>query len=320
MLRFLPLCAALAFTEHPIIPDAGTIKGWSADERELAVWGDRVVRARVRGGSAGTLPVPAGPYTEGGALFERGIVLNQAAGRKALLYFRDGSQEEIATGVEARDVLPARLFGRSGLLAIQKGIDLRFYWRDGGKWRERVLYSIYTPSFQGGIALDDVDGDGRTDIYCGNYWLRSPARFHLHWRLFAINVWSEEERSATMRLARGGGGLMVAQRDMTPARLARFAKPADPTQMWTEIRLADSLAQPQGLAVADFDGDGAEDVAAGEAAGAKRLLLHSGGQWNTLRQGQAVLGLRAVDGDLLVITDRSVYLLDFTASRERGTQ
>jgi hypothetical protein len=74
------------------------------------------------------------------------------------------------------------------------------------------------------------------------------------------------------------------------------------------------------LAVADFDHDGMEDIAVGEAGGAKRLLLRSGDQWKTLRKGQAVLGLRAVDGDLLVVTDRSVLLLDFTASRAQGTR
>jgi hypothetical protein len=313
MLRFLPLWAALAFIEHPIIRDAGSIAGWSADERTVAVWGSRVLRAAIRGERVETLNVPEGPYTEGGTLFEEGIVLNQANGRKALIYFRDRMSEEIATGLETRDVLPARLFDRRGLLAIQKGIDLRFYWRDGGRWRERVLYSIYTPSLQGGLALADVDGDGRTDIYCGNYWLRSPASFSLHWRLFAINLWSEQERSAMMTLAPGRKTVVAAQRAMNPARLARFERPPDPEDLWIETRFSDSLSNPRGVAVADFDGDGLEDVAAGEAAGAKRLLIHTGGRWQTIREGRAILGLRAVTGGLLVVTDRSVYLLDLQA-------
>lgn len=320
MFRFLPLCAALLFTEQPLIQDAGAIAGWSADDAAVVVWGERVIRARLPAGGAEPLPLSGGPFTEGGALFEKGVVLNEAAGRQELLYFHDGKREVIETGIETRDVLPARLFGRSGLLAIQKGIDLRFYWRDGGAWQERVLYSIYTPSLQGGLALRDVDEDGRMDIYCGNYWLRSPARFDLHWRLFAINLWSEQEHSAMMRLVMAGSGEIAAQRDLNPARLARFVKPADPRQLWTEQRLSDSLAQPRGLAYGDFDGDGAEDVAVGEAAGARRLLLWSRGQWTTLREGQPILGLRAAPGGLLVITGRSVLMLRPHASPPRGTR
>ena len=126
MFRFLPLCAALLFTEQPLIQDAGAIAGWWADDEAVVVWSERVTRVRLPRGPAQTLPVTGGPFTEGGALFERGVVLNEALGRKALIYFHDGKREEIATGIETRDVLPARLFGRTGLLAIQKGIDLRF--------------------------------------------------------------------------------------------------------------------------------------------------------------------------------------------------
>ena len=36
------------------------------------------------------------------------------------------------------------------------------------------VYSFYTPSRQAGLLLADVDGDGLTDIFAGNYWIRSP--------------------------------------------------------------------------------------------------------------------------------------------------
>ena len=30
--------------------------------------------------------------------------------------------------------------------------------------------------------------DGRPDIFCGNYWVRSPMRFDLPWHIFAVNL------------------------------------------------------------------------------------------------------------------------------------
>jgi hypothetical protein len=124
-----------------------------------------------------------------------------------------------------------------------------------------------------------------------------------------------------MRLALLRDGVAAAQRDMDPARLAIFAKPPDPRRMWRESLLSNSLSRPAGLAVADFDADGLEDVAVGESAGAKRLILFSKGRAGALRQGRGILGLRAVDGGLLVIEERSVSLLqlrDVSAPRSRS--
>ena len=49
--------------------------------------------------------------------------------------------------------------------------------RDGKPWPYREIYSIYTPSQQTGLSMRDIDGDGRIDILCGNYWIQSPERF-----------------------------------------------------------------------------------------------------------------------------------------------
>jgi hypothetical protein len=159
--------------------------------------------------------------------------------------------ETIDTESEVHDCLEASLFGRRGVLVIQRGIQVRFYERhQSGGWSRRDVYSIYTPSYQGGLALADVNRDGLIDIFCGNYWIRSPEHFELPWRLFAINTHSQEERSATFRVdAVSAEEIVVAQSHMDNAIVARYRRPSDPTQQWPEQRLGDGnpVVQPRGL-------------------------------------------------------------------------
>jgi hypothetical protein len=177
--------------------------------------------------------------------------------------------EAIDTEIEMHDCLEATLLGRRGVLMIQRGMQVRFYERGAqGSWSSRDIYSIYTPSYQGWLALGDVDGDSRTDIYCGNYWIRSPERFELSWRLFALNTWTEEQDSATFRMVARGGTLIAAQAHLPQARLGVFRKPKDPTQQWPVRLLAPGLSHVHGLA--EWDGK----LVAGERnGGTSRLLL-----------------------------------------------
>ena len=99
------------------------------------------------------------------------------------------------------------------------------------------IYSFYTASRQGGLLIEDIDGDGRPDIVCGNYWIRSPERFDLPWRLFAINTRHETPDSATFRLAWLGRDLIAAQGHMSPGAVYRYTRGADPTQQWKEQKL-----------------------------------------------------------------------------------
>ena len=100
------------------------------------------------------------------------------------------------------------------------------------RWPETELYTIYTPSTEGGIVIADIDGDGLPDLLCGNYWMKSPARFDLPWREFAIDTWNEEEGSAMLRLAWNSPVRVAGQRDMRPSRLAWFERAPDPKQLW----------------------------------------------------------------------------------------
>ena len=276
------------FVEHRLpAPPGETAAGFALDGRTLVTWGARVTVRELPGGAPRVLASEARAFGPGGCLLrmEGGhpeLVLNQQGGKQALIRLRsaDGARDVIATGIDAPDILPAVLHGRSGVVLVQKGIQVRFYQvpaERGAPWTSRDLYSIYTPAAQGGLELADIDADGRTDILCGNYWLRSPERFELPWRLFAINTWTETDRSGLLRLAwlPDARGVAAAQREMAPARLALFLRPADPRQLWTgrRVEAVPDLNRPNALAIADFDADGRRDLLVAESAGAGRLLV-----------------------------------------------
>jgi hypothetical protein len=140
------------------------------------------------------------------------------------LRLSDGKRFVVDTGVDTRDAMAADLLGHHGVLLIHKRQQVRFYDLPSpikDRWTETELYTIYTPSTEGGLVLADIDGDGLPDLLCGNYWMKSPTAFELPWREFAIDTWNEVEASAMLRLAWNGRARVAAQRARSAARRNR---------------------------------------------------------------------------------------------------
>lgn len=257
------------------------IEGAALHRDALITWGDRLLwweppyakpRVLCRDESVG--------FGQGGCVMDvdgdgrPDVIAAARRPRPALVWFRAPQWQRhiIEPGVDSADLMAASLFGRRGVVAVHRRGQVRFYEvpADPARpWPARDIYSFYTPSDQGGLTAADVDGDGRPDLVCGNYWIHSPGRFELPWSLYAINTWSEQRSSAMFRFAWVDGGLVACQREMAPARLAWFEKPADPRQPWVAHRLESSLHldRPQALATVG------RDFVVGESGGGGRLIL-----------------------------------------------
>lgn len=305
------------------------ITGYALQERTLVTWGDRLLWRSLPQGNYRVVRGRGRALAEGGCLLDvdgdgkLDIVVNEGGPQADLVWYRAPhagarwTRHVIDTGIDAPDMLPAALLGHRGVLLIHKRAQVRFYEIPAdptARWPSQDVYSFYSPSHQGGLRIADIDGDGLPDILAGMYWIRSPESFELPWHLFAIHLWNETPESAMLRLSYGPLGVVTAQREMRPARLARFEKPADPRQLWIEHRIdsVPDLAEANSLDTADFDGDGRPDILIAEKSGAGRLLVlynESEGRFRpvVLAHGRPILFARVVDvngdgrPDILVI-------------------
>lgn len=330
-------------TRHTIVefPEEIRSAALGIDGGELITWGRDLTLWRLgRAGSVESRIAAASDHYQAACAvdFSGGggteIVAQEGPGLGTLVRHKGPAwaREVIDTGIEMGDCIGTTLHGRRGVLMVHRYTQVRFYEppeEPGGRWPYREIYSIYTASRQAGLLLADVDGDGRTDIVCGNYWIRNPESFDLPWRIFAINTHSETPDAATMRFALVPGekgrpwSLAAAQRAMGRARLNLFVRPGDVKQQWEARPLADGfdIRFPQALAAGDFDGDGVEDLAVGENNGAQSRLLFlkgtGGGKFEAREIARGEPSLFAafveVDGGPALVTagPRSILLWKF---------
>jgi hypothetical protein len=280
------------------------IAGFAVDGDTLFTWGENVYRIDLRNGKRER--IAEGRFAEGGCVLDAGLVLNVVSPPELIwLRLADRKRFVVDTGVDTRDVIAADLLGHHGVLLIHKKQQVRFYdlvspMQNG--WPETELYTIYTPSTEGGLVIADIDGDGLPDLLCGNYWMKSPTVFELPWREFAIDTWNEEEGSAMLRLAWREPLRVAAQRDMRPARVAWFVRPADPKQLWTQHDLA-SLQGVGGIKLIDNDLFILERDPPGRVLRFRRQGPGFGPPKELIRTNLGV-GLASLTGNLLLILEK----------------
>jgi len=146
--------------------------------------------------------------------------------------------------------------------------DKVYLWRrdTGDNWTHRIIECPHGE----GLALGDVDRDGDQDVVIGGLWFENAGSIlDGSWQPHTFCDW---HRSATVQVAdvNGDGRLDVVLSPSELAgnsyRLSWFEAPSDPRRAgWTEHVIADPVeCVIHGLATADFNGDGAVDVAMSE--------------------------------------------------------
>ena len=109
--------------------------------------------------------------------------------------------------------------------------------RKASAWPYREIYSIYTPSQQTGLSMRDIDGDGRIDILCGNYWIQKPGDIrtsvaHIrHQHILGDSRMSAMLAHAVCR----GSRRSVAQAHMAGCAGGFVSEAGRSAQLWNEI-------------------------------------------------------------------------------------
>lgn len=151
-----------------------------------------------------------------------------------------------------------------------------------------------------GVAVVDIDSDGRNEILCGPHIFR-PARTGRPWNVEPVAPDFVMTRVAAADLD-GDGRLeiILCEGESDPGRLAWFAPPN-----WERHILRDDLFHPHSLEVADFNGDGLPDIFVAEMGLGRnpnpRMFIYlnrGGGQFTEVLIEQGVPTHEAKAGDL----------------------
>jgi regulation of enolase protein 1 (concanavalin A-like superfamily) len=181
----------------------------------------------------------------------------------------------LADGASLRGVVVS--IHRQALCLFEPGPDPR------APGRKHVIGEIPEPP-QSGMAIGDLNGDGRPDIVTGMFWIETPADPRDGtWKFRRYGEWDKIDRKwgSMNKLVvadfdgDGQSDLAVNEAEIPGSRLTIFKRdPAQPDGLWTSRTIDTGLYSPHSLSAADLDEDGRPDLILGEMeAGGYRVPL-----------------------------------------------
>lgn len=156
--------------------------------------------------------------------------------------------------------------GKLDVVAVQEyGGTFLYLQNSADSWSKTQLPNALVTA--GGLALADIDDDGRIDVVGDGYWLRQPAVLGggSGWQHRTIGAWGAGGSIDTADLD-GDGRLdvLLAPSESGPGEIAWFEAPADPLNgSWIRHSIADA-EDVHLVHLDDFDLDGDLDVAFAE--------------------------------------------------------
>lgn len=158
------------------------------------------------------------------------------------------------------------IVGRNqGAFGNPKGNALYFYRQESPlKWNRRT---VAIPDGEG-LAVADINNDGRPDVIIGQYWLENPGDIlNGTWKLHQYSkTWTYPHVFVATGDLNGDGRLDIALSPSEKAggmyRISWFEAPRDPTKEWQEHVIEDNVETVHHfIGTADFDKDGQRDIA-----------------------------------------------------------
>lgn len=162
--------------------------------------------------------------------------------------------------------------GRPDIIIGGKSGDVNLFWYENPSWRRHDIASA--PDLEAGGVLLDINGDGRLDIVAGQqwngrelYWFECPPDPTQPWPRHVIeNRFQKYHDQAAGDLDGDGDPELIALSQIS-GLLFYYDLPPDPRESpWPPgcfHLIAEEMADVEGLALADLDGDGRLELIAG---------------------------------------------------------